>query len=37
VLSRSPSLARRFYYVGRKVARPTTQARIVDMPYQSLT
>ncbi|MDX6298939.1 MAG: hypothetical protein QOF53_153 [Nocardioidaceae bacterium] len=36
VLSRRPSLARRFYYVGRKVSRPAAQERTVDMPYQSL-
>jgi SAM-dependent methyltransferase len=36
VLSHRPSLARRFYYVGRKVSRPAAHERTVDMPYQSL-
>jgi len=36
VLSRRPTLARRFYYVGRKVSGPATQARVVEKPYQSL-
>ena len=36
VLSRRPTLARRFYYVGRLVSRPAAQEHTVDMPYQSL-
>ena len=36
LMSRSPSLARRFYYVGRKVAPPPPIEQHVDHPYQSL-
>ena len=36
VLSRRPSLARRFFYLGRKVAESPNVERSVDMPYQSL-
>ena len=36
-LSRRASLARRFYYIGRKVSQPAAQERDVQLPYQSLT
>jgi SAM-dependent methyltransferase len=36
LLARRPSLARRFFYVGRKVAGSPELKRQVDLPYQSL-
>lgn len=35
-LSRRASLARRFYYVGRKTSQPAPVKRNVELPYQSL-
>jgi hypothetical protein len=36
LLARRPSLARWFFYVGRKVAGSPELRRQVDLPYQSL-